>query len=335
MSRFYRAQLLDAPKNSMKVAEMLLPEPAAGEVLVRVGASGLNPLDLKIREGAAAHAKAQFPTVLGMDVAGIVEAVGAGVTAFARGDRVYGMVSGVGGIAGTLAEYVLADYRPVAIAPHAMSMREAASLPLVFITGWEGLVDRADVRPGRKVLVHGGAGGVGHAAIQIALARGATVSATGGDQESLDIIRSLGAAPINYRESSVEEYVAAHAEGSGFDIVYDTVGGATLDNSFLAISRFGHVVSALGWGTHSLAPLSFRSGSYSGVFTLLPLLSGIGREHYGDIMRQATELADIGKLTALLDPRTFRLDDANDAYAHLASRQSKGKVVVTVDPDLG
>jgi NADPH:quinone reductase-like Zn-dependent oxidoreductase len=114
-------------------------------------------------------------------------------------------------------------------------------------------------------------------------------------------VKDLGATPIDYHSSPVAEYVAAQGAGDGFDIVYDTVGGPTLDASFVAVKRYtGHVVSALGWGSHSLAPLSFRGATYSGVFTLYPLISGEGRSHHGEILAQASALADAGKLRPLL-----------------------------------
>src|SRR6201996_5930502 len=146
-----------------------VPRPAAGQgqVLVRVMASGVNPLDLKIRAGKADHARHPLPAILGIDMAGVVESVGPGVTAFRRGDEVYGMTGGVGGVQGSLAEYAAIDADLLAPKPNNLSMREAAALPLIFITAWEGLVDRAYVAAGQKVLIHGGAGGVGHVAIQI------------------------------------------------------------------------------------------------------------------------------------------------------------------------
>ena len=163
------------------------------------------------------------------------------------------------------------DATLLALKPATLDMRQAAALPLVSITAWEGLVDRARLQAGqRRVLVHGGAGGVGHVAVQIAKALGAQVFATGSAADQATI-RSLGATPIDYRAQTLEQYVAEHTAGQGFDVVYDTVGGATLDASFVAVRRFGQVVSCLGWGTHALAPLSFRAASYSGVFTLLPL----------------------------------------------------------------
>ena len=136
-------------------------------MLVRIHASGVNPLDTKIRAGKAEHAKQPLPAVLGLDMAGTVEEVGPGVTAFRPGDDVYGMVGGVGGLQGTLAEYVAASADLLALKPKTLSMREAAALPLITITAWEGIVDRAQVHSGQKVLVHAGAGGVGHIAYSL------------------------------------------------------------------------------------------------------------------------------------------------------------------------
>jgi NADPH:quinone reductase len=299
----------------------------ANHVLIRVRASGVNPLDAKIRGGKAAHAKQLLPAVLGLDVAGIVEEVGAGVSKFTPGDEVYGMVGGVGGLQGTLAEFVAVDADLLARKPRNLSMREAAALPLITITAWEGLVDRAKVRADQTVLVHAGAGGVGHIAVQLARAYGAQVFATV-SPEKTKIVEGFGATPINYRSSSVEEYMAASTEGKGFDVVYDTVGGATLDSSFVAVKRYtGHVVSSLGWGTHSLAPLSFRGASYSGVFTLLPLITGEGRAHHGEILRRAAALVEAGKLRPLLNQRHFSIDEIGAAHA-LVEAGALGKVVV-------
>ena len=324
-----QAAVLEGPKQPFKVASLARPKPAPGEVLVRIKASGVNPLDTKIRAGQAAHARHPLPAILGIDLAGIVEAVAPDVSAFRAGDEVYGMTGGVGGIQGSLAEYAAVDAALLAPKPAGLSMREAAALPLIFITAWEGLVDRAKVRAGQKVLVHGGAGGVGHVALQLARARGAEVFATGSSR-SLAFIKELGAVPIDYNAMTVEDYVAKHTDGLGFDLIYDTVGGATLDASFQAVRRFGHIVSALGWGTHALAPLSFRAGTYSGVFTLLPLLSGEGRTHHSDIMKEATRLVDAGKLRPRLDPRRFTLATVGAAHAAVEDRSADGKIVVDI-----
>jgi NADPH:quinone reductase-like Zn-dependent oxidoreductase len=209
-------------------------------------------------------------------------------------------------------------------------MTEAAALPLAVITAWEGLVDRAGVGGRQLVLVHGGAGGVGHVAVQIALARGATVFATGSGKD-FGTIRALGAEPIDYRATTPGQYVAEYTGGEGFDVVFDTIGGATLDASFTAVRTYtGHVVSILGWGEHSLAPLSFRGATYSGVFSLLPILTGKGRARHGRILAEAAELIDAGKLTPIVDPTPYRLEGVVDAHRAVAERTSRGKVVVRV-----
>ena len=304
------------------------PDPGPGQVLVRVRASGVNPLDLKIRAGQAAHAKHPFPAILGMDLAGTVEALGPGITSLAVGDEVYGLAGGVGGLQGSLAEFVAVDADLVIPKPANLGMREAAALPLIFITGWEGLVDRAQVQARQKVLVQG-AGGVGQMAIQIARAFGAEVFAV--DEAAKQArIEQLGATAIDYRQSTVEEYLDDYTAMRGFDIVYDTVGGAVLDACFKAVRRFGHVVSCLGWGTHSLAPLSFRAASYSGVFTLLPMLTGEGRAHHGDILREAKRLVEGGQVMPLLDPRRFTLDSAADAHSAIQNGSATGKIVVEI-----
>ncbi|MDB5851250.1 MAG: putative zinc-type alcohol dehydrogenase [Rhodoferax sp.] len=323
------AALADAPGAPFRVVALPRPEPTAGQVLVRIAASGVNPLDTKIHAGQAAHARQPLPAVLGLDLAGTVEAVGAGVMAFRPGDVVYGLAGGVGGLPGTLAEYAAVDADLLAHKPRNLGLREAAALPLVLITAWEGLVDRANVRAGQKVLVHGGAGGVGHVAIQIARAFGAEVFATGSAANAA-AIRRLGATPIDYRASSVDAYVAEHTAGLGFDLVYDTVGGATLDASFAAVRRFGHVVSCLGWGSHALGPLSFRAATYSGVFTLLPMLTGAGRAQHGEILRQAAALVEAGHLAPTVDPRHFTLATVAEAHAAITAGTAAGKIVVDI-----
>ncbi|SDM73974.1 NADPH:quinone reductase [Pseudomonas azotoformans] len=313
------ALLVDAVDAPFRLATMPRPLAGAGQVLVRIRASGLNPLDGKIRAGQAAHARQPLPAVLGVDLAGTVEAVGVDAGDWQVGDDVYALATGIGGAQGSLAEYAVVDARLLAKKPVTLSMREAAVLPLVLITAWEGLVDRAHVDSGHKVLIQGGAGGVGHVAVQLAIAQGAQVYATGSARHR-SIIEGLGATFIDYRQQTVEAYVAQYTGGEGFDIVYDTVGGETLDASFRAARTYqGHVVSCLGWGQHSLATLSFRGATYSGVFTLLPLLTGKGCEHHGQILAQAAQLIDAGKLRPIMDGRQFDLHSANAAYELLAS----------------
>lgn len=325
-------QALIAPEAnaSFTLTEVERPVAANGQVLVRIVASGVSVLDNKIRTGKGGHAKQPLPAILGMDFAGVVEAVGHGVTCFNIGDEVFGLAGGIGGLQGTYAQYSAFDADLLAVKPSNLSMRQAASMPLNFITAWEGLVDRAGVREGQKVLVHGGAGGVGHLAVQIAKAFGADIYATGNAAQQ-QYIESIGATFIDYREKTVEQYVNEYTGGEGFDIVYDTLGGVTLDFSFAA-ARFytGHVVSCLGWGEHKLAPLSFRGATYSGVFTLMPMITGKGRKHHGEIMAEATKLAEAGKLVPLVDERRFTLATTNDAHEILESGKASGKLVIDV-----
>src|SRR5215468_94698 len=320
---------VEYPEGPFTVVDLPRPTPERDQVLVRIHAAGINPLDTKIRAGSATHARQPLPAVLGMDMAGTVEAAGPDVTAFRGGDDVYGMVGGVGGLQGTLAQYIVANADLLALRPKSLTMREAAALPLVAITAWQGLIDQAHVRKGQRVLVHAGAGGVGHIAVQLAKSFGADVFATVSSEKE-HIVRRFGAVSIDYHSLSTAEYVALHTEGQGFDIVFDTVGGATIDAAFEAVKPYtGHVVSCLGWSTHSLAPLSFRNATYSGVFTLRPLLTGVGQSRLGGILAEAAKLVDAGKLRPLLSERRFSPPEIEAAFS-LVKSGSVGKVVVEI-----
>jgi len=329
MAETMRAAILEAYGAPFRLAIVPRPLPGPGQVLVRIAASGTNPLDTKIHAGTAAHAQHPLPAILGLDLAGTVEAVSPGETRFAAGDEVFGMTGGVGGHQGSLAEYAAVDADLLAHKPSDLTMREASVLPLVFITAWEGLVDKMAVRAGQTVLVQGGAGGVGRMVVQLARAYGAEVFATG-SPASRTPIELMGAHFIE-RSEPVEGYVARLTRGRGFDLVYDTAGGASLDASFAAVRRSGHVVSALGWGTHALAPLSFRAATYSGVFTLLPLLTGQGRAHHGEILAHAKRLAESGQLVPLLDPHAFTLPTVMDAYRLINDGSARGKPAIDIE----
>jgi len=327
-----RAAIIDKAEAAFRIAGIEKPALRPGEVLVRLSAAGLNPLDGKIRAGAAPHAHQPFPAVLGIDGAGVIDAIGGAAgegAGFRPGDEVFGMIGGVGGHQGTLAEFIAVPEALLAKKPAKLDMRQAAAIPLVFITAWEGLVDRARLQAGQSVLVMGGAGGVGQMAIQIARSTGAAVFATGSSARSRAAIEGLGAVFID-RARAMTEIVDAHAAGRGFDIVFDTAGGASLDAAFNAVCRFGHVVSSLGWGSHVLAPLSFKAATYSGIFTLLPLLTGQGQAHHGEIMTEAARLADAGKLVPALDPRRFSLGNAGPAFDALTDGSAQGKIVVDI-----
>ncbi len=192
-----KALILTEFNTPYQLQDIKKPVAVTGEVLVKIMASGINPLDLKIQAGQAAHAKTVLPAIPGIDMAGIVEAVGEGVTGFKIGDEVYGMTGGIAGVQGSLAQYAAVDADLLALKPANLTMKEAAALPLIFITAWEGLVDRAKVGKYKTVLIHGGAGGVGHIAVQIAKAFGAKVFATVNPTD-FDLIKSYGATPIDY-----------------------------------------------------------------------------------------------------------------------------------------
>lgn len=163
----------------LQTIDVDIPEAATGEVVIRVEATSVNPVDTKIRQGSEGTDGMQYPAILHMDVAGTVTQVGQGVTGFAVGDEVYGCVGGIVGMPGTLADYVAADARLLALKPASLNFAQAAALPLVAITAWEAIVDRANITLNDKVLVHGGTGGVGHIGVQLAKAQGAHVTGHG------------------------------------------------------------------------------------------------------------------------------------------------------------
>lgn len=321
--------LHDYASGRFSESQVPLPQAGPGEVLVRVVASGVNPIDYKIRTGNAPYAMPQLPAIIGTDLAGVVEAVGAGVSQFVVGDEVYGLTGGVRGLQGSLAEYAAVDARLLAHKPSTLSLREAAAMPLVFLTAWEGLVDRAKVGAGHKVLVHGGAGGVGHAAVQIARALGAEVFATVSAGKK-HIVEGYGATAIDYRTQGVADYVTAHTAGAGFDVIYDTVGGASLDDSFAAIAHYGHIASCAAFGQYGLAVGSLRCMTLSGVFVLLPMLSGNGRAHHGDILKAAAQMVEQGHFKPLLDARRYTLAEAHAAHDAVEQGTAVGKVVIDI-----
>lgn len=326
-----RAFILDSFGQSGVVqADIPVPQIKPGEVLVEIHASGVNPADIKIAEGHLAPAAPALPAILGMDFAGVITEIGEGVTQFSVGDAVYGCGGGVKGRPGTLAEYAAIDARLIAHKPANLSMREAAALPLVSITAWEGLVDRAEVAQGDKVLIQAGAGGVGHMAVQIAKAYGAEVFATASTASKQEVARELGATPIPYRDVSVKDYVAQYTGGKGFDIVYDTVGGSVFEESAGATRRYGKLISCAAWEAHNLGSVLGASLELIGIFMLLPMLTGENLERHGEILKEIACLVEAGKMRPQLDPLKFTLDNVTAAHAHLASGQAVGKVVVDI-----
>ena len=332
-----RAQVLNAfggPEN-FELIDIPKPMVQPGMLLVRLIATSVNQIDIKIRGGLPIGP--ELPAVVGCDVAGIVEEVGPDVTGFAPGDQVYGCAGGVKGQGGTLAEYIAVDARLIAPKPRTLSMRQAAALPLVAITAWDAL-ERSRLTASDHILIHGGVGGVGHVAVQLAAAMGARVATTVGSAEAAALARTLGAdETINFREEAVEAYVARLTGTRGFDVVFDTIGGDNLPSSFAAAAYEGRVATTNARTTQDLAPLHAKALSFHVVFMLLPMLRGFGRERHGLILRKLAAMVDDGKLRPLIDDNRFTLETAPDAHWRLVSGEAYGKVVIDIadEPRLG
>ncbi|WP_026565546.1 zinc-dependent alcohol dehydrogenase family protein [Bacillus sp. UNC41MFS5] len=312
-----------------EIAELPKPEAIPGHVVIQVKATSVNPIDTKVRDGAVPAVSPEFPAVLHGDVAGVVIEVGEGITEFKVGDEVFGCAGGFKGTGGALAEYMLADVQLLALKPRNVTMAQAAALPLVTITAWESLYNRANIQNGQTVLVHAATGGVGHVAIQLAKLAGAKVFTTASSEEKLSIGRRLGAdVSINYREQSVEEYVKEHTDGKGFDIVFDTVGGENLDQSFQAAATFGTVLAIAARSTHDLSPLHAKALNLHITFMLLKVINREKRQEYGKILREVTKLVEEGKLQPLVDERVFNFDEVKEAHTLLESKKAIGKVVL-------
>ncbi|MEP1448849.1 MAG: zinc-dependent alcohol dehydrogenase family protein [Paraglaciecola sp.] len=313
-----------------ELADITKPQVKAGHVLVNIEASSVNTVDTMIRQmGAELPLAPPLPAVLGMDFAGTVEAIGEGVTQFSVGDEVYGCAGGLAELPGTLAEYIVADVNLIAKKAKNLSMREAAAIPLVGITAYEGLV-RANTSKGQNVLVHGGSGGVGHIAIQLAKHMEANVFATGGGAKQTALIEKLGAKSINYKTETVEEYVNKHTGGTGFDVVFDSVGGENMTNSFNAAALNGQVSSTVSLVEIDLSVAHFKGLSLHVVFMLIPMLHNYKRAAHAEILNKLTEIAEAGALRPVLDEQSFSLEAAGKAHDRLASGQGMGKVVIDI-----
>ncbi|XGI80472.1 zinc-dependent alcohol dehydrogenase family protein [Enterobacter hormaechei] len=316
--------------NKFTRVQLPIPKATSGQVLVKIHASGVNPIDYKIRLGEAPYAMPVLPAVLGTDMSGVVVSVGEGVSRFNIGDEVYGLIGGVRGHQGSLAQYAAVDADLLAHKPHNLSMREAAAIPLTFLTAWEGLVDNAKVKPGHNVLVQGGAGGVGHMVVQLAKAMGANVWATGSTAKQ-PLIARLGATPLDYTVLSAQEIVNSCTAGRGFDIVYDTVGDQVLQDSLGMTRHYGHITSCAAFSEHNLAVSSLRCATLSGVFVLMPILSGEARAHHADILESATRMIEDNKIHPVVDIRHFNFDQAIDAHIAVKDGSANIKVIVDVE----
>lgn len=311
-----------------ETAEIEKPVVKTNHVLVKIVASSVNTIDTMIRKmGTDLPLSPAAPALLGMDFAGTVEAVGEGVKSFAVGDEVYGCAGGLGDLPGTLTEYIVADSNLIAHKPKDLGMRETAALPLVAITAYEGLT-RAGVKEGQKVLIHGGSGGVGHLAVQLATYFGAEVYATGTGEKQFAIIEKFGATPIDYMTESVSDYTAKYTNGAGFDVIFDTVGGPNLNKSIEAVALNGHIATTVSLCELDLTPLHFKGASLHVVFMLIPMLHNFNRAEHGEILAKLANIANSGKLCPIVDENRFTLEEVGQAYAHLESGKAIGKVVV-------
>ena len=313
-----------------EAAELDQPQPGPGQVLVEIAASSVNTADLMARSmGPVVDFIPKPPAVLGMDFAGTIKALGEGVEGFAVGDEVYGCAGGVAHHQGALAEYLAADVRLIARKPERLSMVEAAALPLVSITAYEALFDRMGLGEGDKVLIHGGAGGVGHVAVQLARSVGAEVFATESGELRMTTLTKLGATPIDYRSETVEDYVARHTGGAGFDKIFDTVGGPNISTSMAAAKLNGQVATTVSIGEVDLTMAHLRGATLHVIYMLIPLIHGHRAARHGEILAEVATLVDAGKLMPIVDS-VFPLAKAADAHRKLESKTALGKVVVEV-----
>lgn len=310
--------------------EQPVPEIDAHQVLVRVHATSVNPVDYKIRRGDAAALCPPQPAVLHSDVAGTVEAVGTEVSNFAPGDTVYGCAGGFPGAPhGALADYMPCDARLLAPMPDPLSFGEAAGLPLVALTAWEGVLDKGNARTLQRVLVHGATGGVGHVGLQLAKWRHCEVAVTASTQQKLEIGADLGADMlINYQEESIEAYVERCTGGEGFDLVFDTVAGKNLRRSIEAARLNGAVATVGAAGENLLRPAQQKGLSLHLVSMLIPMLHDFDRAHHGEILEWTASLVEEGHLRPLVDDRSFTFDEIGDAHAYAEAGEQIGKVVV-------
>jgi len=330
-----RAILLHSPGGADQLRLGEVPSPGISEpreIKIRVKAAGINPVDTKLRQRGT-YFPGQMPAILGCDGAGVVVAVGPEVQDYAPGDPVYYCYGGIGRPPGSYGEYVVLDERCVAPKPRSLSFPEAAAAPLVLITAWESLFHRARVTEGERLLIHGGAGGVGHVAIQLARLWGGRVATTA-RQENHEFVRELGAElAIDYREEPFVTAVEEWTGGQGVSLVLDTVGGSVMRESIRALETYGTLVTLLqpdnemDWKEARLRNLSVALE-----LMLTPMLRDdmalLSRQ--AAILRECATLFDGGRLRIQV-AETLPLEQAAEAHRLLEAGGLRGKVVLLVD----
>lgn len=312
------------------LGEREIPDPTPGEhdLLIEVRASALNPVDLKIRSGELRFGR-KAPFVLGHDCSGVVRAVGAAVRGFRPGDEVFASASL--GRDGANAEFVCVDSRSAAFKPHGIGHLEAAVLPLAGITAWEALFERARLTAGETLLVHGGAGGVGHLAVQLGQHAGARVIATARRPESLKCCAALGVdLAIDASREDFRERVREATRGRGCDVVLDTVGGEVFERSLDSLALNGRLVALLPASSPRLGEALFgKNASVHFEFMGVPTLYGVRPESQGRILRHVARLVESDALEPIVS-QSFALRELALAHRALESGRTIGKLGILV-----
>ncbi|MDQ6957989.1 MAG: zinc-dependent alcohol dehydrogenase family protein [Mariprofundaceae bacterium] len=302
------------------------------DVLVHLKAAGVNPLDTKLRNSGT-YAREQQEAILGCDGAGVVEAVGESVTRFKPGDAVYYCHGGIGLAPGNNAEFAVVPEWFLAEKPASLNFIEAAATPLVLITAWESLFDRARIQAGQKVFVHAGAGGVGHVAIQLARIAGCDVATTVGSDEKAAFVRRLGADHvINYRKQDVTQALLEWTDGKGVDVAFDTVGGGAFRQLISAVRVYGDLVTILqvpedtDWKTVRL-----RNIRISQELMLTPMIMNLknAAHHQSDILKRCAAYFDDGSLSVHVS-HTLLLEQTADAHRLIEAAGMMGKIVLEI-----
>jgi NADPH:quinone reductase-like Zn-dependent oxidoreductase len=290
------------------------PTVSSGKVLVIIKAAGVNPADWKIREGGMQQLiSLQFPSTLGMDFSGAIKQVGEGVSPsdFKQGDEVYGQAGVISGGSGAFAEMALANTESIAHKPKRLSHAEAAGLPLVGVSAWKALVENIGLSKGQKILIHGGAGGIGSIAIQLAKYLGADVATTVSANDK-QFVQELGAdVVIDYKTQTFEDLL------HDYDAVFDTVGGETYRRSFKVIKKGGVIVSMLEQPDSELM-------SQYGVKAIFQFTQA-DRER----LTKLTQWVDENNIRVNVE-KTFSLDEAGDALDYQKDVHPRGKVVLAM-----
>lgn len=295
----------------LELVDVPRPEPAAGEVLVRVRAAGVNPADLAVRAGYF-PLLGEPPFTVGWDISGIVEATGPGVNAYSVGDAVFGMPR-FPGQAAAYAEYVAAPADELADKPAELNHLQAGALPLAGLTAWQGLIGAGKLQAGQKVLIHAGAGGVGHLAVQIAKAQGAHVTATASSGK-LDFVRSLGADEvIDYQADDFT------ARGEAFDLVLEPIGGQHTERSVAVVKPGGVLVALLNPSDAACSAAAAKDVRIERI-SVAPDSEGLA---------SLAKLAEAGRLRVHV-AKAFPLADVGAAHQFLAETRPAGKVVLEI-----